>query len=392
MKKLLFVGIGSALMFTMGGVGPASADNGVHISTAATAAGDVTINTASGAGRCAGCHRAHTAKAKMLLKEAQPALCYTCHGGGLGAKTDVQNGTSGTTGAALRGGGFEFALIGSAAASKTMALPVAPSTRWGTSNQLVPVGASEATTSSHQIDGVTTGTMWGNGAVSATANVGKATVTLECASCHDPHGNGNYRILKPVPNDAADGIVITPAIAIGDILPGGAIATVAVAAVMGPVGIVIPDAPGTDDASRAASHIYTTTNYWSVVDRNVPLTKGGAAVGDTVTDGYIANVSQWCSTCHTRYLAKAPAYEVSSGDAVFNYRHTSGRVDKAGVSRPNCIQCHVSHGSNATVAAGGFVPGEGVDPLVSAVSGTAGTDSKLLRIDQRGTCVMCHNV
>ena len=34
MKKLLFLGIGSALMFTIGGVGPAQADNGPHVSTA----------------------------------------------------------------------------------------------------------------------------------------------------------------------------------------------------------------------------------------------------------------------------------------------------------------------------------------------------------------------
>ena len=37
MKKLLLLGVGSALMFTMGGVGPAQADNGPHISTAGAA-------------------------------------------------------------------------------------------------------------------------------------------------------------------------------------------------------------------------------------------------------------------------------------------------------------------------------------------------------------------
>jgi predicted CXXCH cytochrome family protein len=212
MKKFLFLGIGSALMFTMGGVGPAQADNGPHISTAATAAGDVTINTAAGAGRCAACHRAHTAKAKMLLKEAQPALCYTCHGGGAGANTDVQNGTSGI-GGALRGGGFETALIQSDNASKHMEPPTTVGGRWVTTNTTVPVinGSPKATTSSHQIDGVTSGTIWGNGAISSAVNLGKAAVTLECGSCHDPHGNGNYRILKPVPNDATPVAILVKA-------------------------------------------------------------------------------------------------------------------------------------------------------------------------------------
>ena len=77
MKKLLLLGVGSALAFTMGGVGPAQADNGPHVSFAATTAGKIVVSDA--AGRCASCHRAHTAQAEFLLKQAQPALCYTCH-------------------------------------------------------------------------------------------------------------------------------------------------------------------------------------------------------------------------------------------------------------------------------------------------------------------------
>jgi len=390
MKRILFIGAGSALVFAMGGVGSAQADNGVHISTAATAAGDVTVNTGSGAGRCAGCHRTHTAKAKMLLKEAQPALCYTCHGGGAGANTDVQNGTSGV-GGALRGGGFEYALIGADGASKHMELPAAGSTRMVTSLQTVPVGASEATTSKHQIDGVTAGTMWGNGAISATANVGKADVTLECGSCHDPHGNGNYRILKPVPVDAGTltstqiapavperaavvGVVDDPLTPANEFVAAVAFRA-ATAAVMsaGAAGIVIPD---------AAVKTYTTTNYWSVADATVPLVKGGAAPTVAGSDGFITNVGAWCATCHTRYLAQAPAYETDSGDAVFTYRHTSNRV---GLSRPNCIQCHVSHGSNAAMTGSsvGLNPGDTPAPVGA---------SRLLRVDQRGTCVMCHNM
>ena len=370
MKRLLFLGAGGALLFIFGGAGPASADAGPHISTASGINASVTVANA-GAGRCASCHRTHTAKASMLLKQAQPALCYSCHGGGAGANTDVQNGTSlgGTALKALRGGGFEYALIGADAASKTMAATAA-SYGIPSINQNVPVGASEATTSKHSIDGVTSGTMWGNGAISATANVGKAAVKLECGSCHDPHGNGNYRILKPVPTDAA--YVVTPAVVAN---PLAVPPVLAAAAVMSTTGVKIPD---------AAAKVYTTTNYWNVGDANVPKTTVATSDG-TFADGYIANVSQWCATCHSRYMAKAPDYSTNSGDAVFTYRHTSGRTDKAGVGRPNCIQCHVSHGSNAAMT--------GYSANHTAPDGTTpARTSRLLRIDNRGTCVMCHNV
>jgi predicted CXXCH cytochrome family protein len=94
-----------------------------------------------GADRCASCHRAHTAKSAYLLAaSSQENLCFTCHGdGGTGATTDVQSGIAyggaGTVDAtgkwigasrtttvagALRGGGFETAMIGASQASKEM--------------------------------------------------------------------------------------------------------------------------------------------------------------------------------------------------------------------------------------------------------------------------------
>jgi predicted CXXCH cytochrome family protein len=374
-KKLLLVGVGSALMFTMGGIGTAAADNGPHRSTA-VGAGQTALLSNAGGGRCASCHRAHTAKAEFLLKAAQPALCYTCHNGA-GAQTNVIDGVDSGNDAALRGGGFQNAKIDGAGASKTMGtvpgahgLPVASE-----GVPALPTGA--AVTSKHQIDGTTSGTIWGNGAVSATVNPGKAGVTLECGSCHDPHGNGNYRILKPVPVDAGTltQTVITPA-------STSATGVVTPAELSAPAeGVKIPD---------AIAKVYTTSNYWDVTDRNVPNV-AGVALAPTETDGYITNVAQWCSTCHTRYLAGSGSYAINSGDAAFTYRHRSNRTDKAGVSRPSCIQCHVSHGSNVSMsgdAAAASLPG---GPTLK--SGDAGYgDSKLLRVNNRGTCVMCHNV
>jgi hypothetical protein len=307
-------------------------------------------------------------------------LCYTCHAGA-GAATNVKDGVNAYSNAALRGGGFEKAKIDGAGATKTMGtvpgahgLPVL--------SRGVPAlpGASVAVTSKHQIDGATAGTIWGNGAISATVNPGKAGVTLECGSCHDPHGNGNYRILKPIPNDAGTltQTVISPATT--DATTG----VVTPAELSAPAtGVSIPD---------ATAYVYTTTDYWSVVDRSVPTVTGGTLpLAATVTDGYIANVSQWCATCHTRYLAGSGSYAINSGDAAFTYRHRSNRNNSAGVSRPNCIQCHVSHGSNVSMvgdAAAASYPGG-----AELKTGDVGYgDSKLLRVNNRGTCVMCHNV
>ena len=111
--------------------------------------------------------------------------------------------------------------------------------------------------------------------------------------------------------------------------------------------------------------------------------KDAAGVVIPPTDGYIQNVAQWCTTCHTRYLAGTGSYKTASGDATFMYRHRSDANYKAGAA--NCITCHVSHGSNAVMAGAsvGLLPGDAAAP--------AG-DSRLLRVNNRGTCVMCHNV
>jgi predicted CXXCH cytochrome family protein len=384
-KKLLLLGAGSALIFTMGGVGTAAADAGPH-KTTMVGAGQTALISVAGGGRCASCHRAHTAKAEFLLKDAQPALCYSCHGGP-GASLDVVDGVNNDNGGALRGGGFEYALINGAGATKTISL-ADPVTGKSTKTATAPAGTVEApVTSRHQIDGTTTGTMWGNGAISASVNPGKAGVTLECGSCHDPHGNGNYRILRPVPNDAATSAVAatatTPAVA---------------AVVVAPVNI--PD---------AITKTYTTTDYWLVADRSVPTVAGGVAPIAGQTDGYITNVAAWCTTCHTRYMASSGSYKTNSGDALFTYKHRSDSIDKDGVSRPNCIQCHVSHGTSATMisraasftAPDGLVPtpqglgatvNAGTPPVPTLVGGTAIGTSRLLRVDNRGVCVMCHNL
>jgi predicted CXXCH cytochrome family protein len=401
MKKFLFLGIGAALMFTMGGVGPAQADNGKHISTAqgASVVGGL-VNNAGG--RCAGCHRAHTAKAEYLLKVAQPQLCYSCHADGGGASTNVVSGVIMDTAQALRGGGFEKALIGSALATKDTGV-LDSAGRMTTSNQTVPVLANGVTTTSkHLIDGVTAGTAYGNGTDASGA--GKS-LTLECGSCHDPHGNGNYRVLRPIPVDSgyashqikaavaykaaviADPLAVPPVVGSPEVL--------AAPAVMSPAaGINIPD---------ATAKVYTTANYWLSGDSLVPndptaTLTGTKKVTDLAADGYINNIANWCTTCHTRYQAVSGSYKTARAgtntagqDTNFTYQHRSDANYKG--SAANCITCHVSHGSNATMTGSALTVANPGAPLTAFGDATTSSpDSKLLRVDNRGTCAMCHNV
>lgn len=308
------LGLGCAVALWAGAL-PAAADNGPHVKGAGIVADT-----------CAGCHRVHTAQAPGLLKQPQTALCYTCHGASAsGASTDVESGVgyadakrTGTPGA-LRGGGFEYALIDSGS-------PEGPSA----GGKVPALASGEAVTSTHSVDS-SEQTAWGYGPVSAEADYGK-TISLRCGNCHDPHGNGNYRVLRTTPKDLVEYPENGPEVAIAD----------------------------------AAEKVYTTGNYWQVEDAKAP--------------DFIADISAWCATCHTRYLAPSGSGSSGSGDAVFKYRHRSDGTSQASAS---CVQCHVSHGSNASM--GTYSSGV-TDPEGASTA----SDSRLLRIDNRGVCQMCH--
>jgi predicted CXXCH cytochrome family protein len=366
-KKLLFLGLGTALMVTMGGVGAAQADSigsPHNIFKGNVAIGGVSnyVNPVAGLGAsaCAGCHRAHTAKGTgFLLKDPQPMLCLNCHDGTI-SHLAVNTGTDTANNGALRGGGFVTAKIGSDAATKTL------SPTGGRVISNIPVGVSAPVTSSHQINGTTTGTMWGNG----TTGVGQTAVTLECGACHDPHGNGNYRLLKPSP-DGSQYIISAPGIT--PVVKSPATA------------VNIPDQPVVNKAANG----YDTTDYWNVQAPGTPLTAdevtaNGVKAG-TVTDGFLGGIAAWCTTCHTRYLSPSGGAGINTGDAVFTYKH---RSDAQANNKPNCIQCHVAHGTNATM--GGYAnlvtePTDGVTPLSGSYQ-----NADLLRVNDRGTCIMCH--
>jgi predicted CXXCH cytochrome family protein len=397
MKRLLLLGVGSALTFTMGGgVVTAQADNGPHISS--IQAIGTTNSTVSG-DKCAGCHRIHTAQSsdgKLLKTNTEAGLCFSCHGtAASGASTNVVDGVgyenpttgvqsrdrsvssaSGVVAGALRGGGFSYALIGSSIAKRDIvSSSYHPEGTAG--NQTIPAlvpgnQAPAATTSTHTVG--QTGTAWGNGALNSGAG---SQVALECGSCHDPHGNGNYRILRAMPN----GGVAQPARTV--IKDNTATTTVDETLLSATAGIVIPD---------ATSKVYTTTDYWQTGSPTVPRIINGTTVSSTVTpDGFIANVSDWCTTCHTRDRgdnAKTPQTVggvTAPVDSIFTYRHTTSKIDVVGTR--NCITCHVAHGTNA------LATGTESSQVLQPDGQAAPTgDSRLLRVDNRGICLMCHNV
>jgi predicted CXXCH cytochrome family protein len=324
----------------------ALADGGPHV---------VSLNNGTNpmGGTCGACHRAHTASGPNLINAASDtALCMTCHGpAGMGATTDVSDGVLNGTSQGLRGGGFSYALMDSSWTS-TVANPA----------------VSRPTTSAHQIDGVTDVTMWGNGAL-GTPNAG-TTVTLECTSCHNPHGNGNYRILKPIPEQSG---------ATG--------------------GINVADGQG------LSYTVFKTNNRY---------------FGDSYTGWpWTYSMTQWCAQCHTRYDADNTSADglggpghTDSGDAIYKFRHMTrfenwlncqvchtgangtGRApDPLGVGssgfshEPVCLSCHVAHGTAATMnISAGSVPW----PNGSLTPG-GNSRSALLRLDNRGVCQGCHD-
>ena len=358
MKKLilalLVAGVG-----TITAVTTASADNGPH--------GGYTFTTDA----CAGCHRVHTAQGEKFLKTPDRlSLCFSCHDG-TGTVLDVWDGAmlsarlnpalrdgnpTGVAGA-LRGGGMVYARIdtgnattpGVALANTAAGLPV----------NSAHVKFGSALVSGDGNDLVTNGIIWGN----VTTGQGKVvSAGIVCSDCHNPMGTGTFRILRKRPN-------LSDAVA----------------------DVTLPDIGTVGDN---ASKVYTTPNYWLTYSV-LPV---GVGQDDAVPPGGPPRtlVASWCTQCHTRYLSNA---NTASGDPIFNFKHYSdgNRVINAGTTpwlgapytatfSPFCLQCHVSHGSNSSFDAGSFssaVPWPGTTT-------PRGTETTLLKINNRGTCVGCH--
>ena len=407
----LRLGLGSSLLlgaWLLLAAMPVAADGGPHI---AGSNSGVTGLTADG---CAGCHRAHTAGGEMLLAEGDPeALCLSCHGAaGTGATTDVESGVQyGLGGATVRGapaagmlrsGGFVEARMDSTNSERISypRLQGGAVTTWFSSHvKVLPAG--QPVTSAHMAFAgtavVAQGVAWGNGGINT--GVGPA-FSATCTTCHNPHGNGLYRILNPIPGDGTGPLVEAPAVNVTDAaLPAGT------------------DAAGTRNYTilwgRTLADVVNATypgggtgvtggDYWRdyLPWNGVPgLSSGGLPTPATGTNGdrpmYVPNgsgvnanlagfrgqITAWCAACHTRYDAVTGA-TVNTGDDIFTYRHDVGQSE--------CTQCHVAHGSNAVM------PGtySAVAPYPDAAGGAApitSGSSRLLKIANRGTCQGCHD-
>jgi len=288
---------------------------------------------------CAGCHRTHTGSGAGLLKTTSSYnLCMACHGvTSGGANTDVRDGVYVTGNAPLKSGGFVNAKMNTALGASA---------------------AAAVATSKHSVNGMpgyVPGTIWGLGAINSGAGT---SFSLECYSCHDPHGksglNGaaTYRVLRSVPR------YVTGA---------------------SNVPFTVPDVITKEYTIKDITGKYYGENYPATDDNN------------TTDNSKIATLSSWCATCHTRiHGAGAATGSTNSGDAIYAFRH---RTDGANISNtsangdPACLTCHVAHGSSATMGAySAAVPKPG-----TAEGGGSYLDSTLLRINNRGVCESCHN-
>jgi predicted CXXCH cytochrome family protein len=365
----------------------------------------VAINSGAGTGStltsdsCAGCHRAHTASGSNLIAaDDANALCTTCHGtSGAGATTNVDNGMqyalgSGTTGrgaeaAALRSGGFLTARIDSSHPSRITYGAIVNGVPGILGSANVPVLASDQPTTSAHIalnpSLVSKGIAWGNGATGA-----GQPLSLECTSCHNPHGNGQYRILIPSPGDGSGPLFEDLPVNVTDAaLPTGTGAagvrnyTVEWGRTLADV--VAGTYPGGGTGPTGGDYFRRYLPWNGVPGSTVAGSFGDRPMyvpGGTNLTSFRAQITAWCSTCHTRY-DRVTGAGTDTGDPIFRYRHTVG-------GNPECTVCHVAHGSNAQMT-GTY---SSAFPYPDSVGGSdLSASSRLLKIDDRGTCQACHD-
>ena len=286
--------------------GTALADGGPHVE----------IGFDDDLDQCAGCHKTHTGGAEDLLAaDDQWDLCMSCHDGA-GALTNVLDGRlmeSPPDSNGLRGGGFAYARMD-------------PARILGPEDELI----SAPVTSIHTIgvEGTAFGSMFGSGVYSAGENV-----ILQCTSCHNPHGNGRYRILRSTP----EGIL-------GD-------------------AVEVPDEP--------QPYAYTIT-YDSYRYRDFT----------EYPENILRVLDDWCSYCHVAYLAGPNAGHQDSGDPIFRYRHMTDDLGGGG-----CLFCHVAHGTSATM--GPLSSGVPWPSSPDSHEGDLGR-SALLWANSRAVCGICH--
>jgi hypothetical protein len=381
---------------------------------------------------CAGCHRAHTSISTItwtdnfdpniqhdaLLTTSATLMyqfCYACHGDGTqGADTNVQSGIYegtlyGVQGGILNGGGFD-----SLDTSATSSTHMFKGSSWGAYG----------------------GGYFGQGAVGAdgqdpNANVGETVaIKMDCATCHDPHGSANYRILK--------------AVVFGNKVGGYEQVTGAASGAPGspldpnPNGWVSSNETGWPAGGFRLHRDYPAyqPNYTKAL-----YAKGYdvLAANNTPLPSPVVNpdkgMSGWCAGCHATYNGRSAVvggpgsqnstYNAGDGGG-FKMRHRHPmNVPLSNYHGPDyqsmivtdqvlpldhditegptttntssdwleCLTCHRAHGTAATMK--GWANEYAIDPsddIADFVSRSgSGDPSALLRLNNRGVCEVCHN-
>jgi predicted CXXCH cytochrome family protein len=374
-KKLMLLVAAGTLWLFLAAI-PALADGGPH--TASSHSGVDTLTSDS----CAGCHRAHTAQgARLINQSTEEGLCLSCHGSSsLGATADVLDGvqyaikTDGsgdrdlaTKIGALRGGGFENAYIGEVgrvAVSTAGALPT--SVVSGYKTKVTVATSSGPVTSAHLALAGTnldnTGTAWGNG--TAASGVGPV-VEMGCTSCHNPHGNGQYRILNTVPTaTAAAGSTFTSAWSkplVG--ATGGTYTTVDSHALL-PGDTVTITANSNSVNNGTATVLAVNINTFTLTSFTVPMTGAGTGSGGIVTrtggvkvkdyTNPAANDTRNYTVIQTQagvfYTSQMGAYNFAQGD-YFHRQVPWNAPSGSTADAPNGVAV-----ATGTVAGGNYVP------------------------------------
>jgi len=406
------------------------------VPTAANANFAIHGNYVTDTDACAGCHRAHTSVSSIgwtdtLGNEHSSALlvtsatemwqfCYACHDAtSQGADTNVQQGIYegslyGTNGAILNGGGFD-----SLDETATTSTHMYKGNGWGAYG-----GGYFGTGSTFAADYSNAG----QGPQPPNFMVGTGNeIKMDCATCHDPHGSANYRILKAVVNGNNVGGYV-PTLDPTDPDPDGFVSSVE------------PGWPvnGFRLHTQYPAYVpnYTTPMYAKGYDMTT------ASMGTPGATNENKGMSGWCAGCHNTYLGQlatetiggtdyqsfASTYNAGDGMGLaVRHRHPinvpldnyngpdkssmivtdttlplAHAIDEQGSTANEkedwieCLTCHRAHGTAAAMT--GWASNAGAASLVDSSGAPINqfpaanpVPSALLRYDNRGVCERCHN-
>jgi predicted CXXCH cytochrome family protein len=322
MRRILLIMV-FATVLGFGAASLAYANGGPH--------GGYTATTDS----CAGCHRAHTAPGpNLLVSNNTYDLCMSCHGAtGAGANTNVDDGFYLSTRDDATGDGNH-----GAANTPDMA----PLLGGGFVNY-----QGAAVTSIHDPFGVELAA-WGNGGARGTLT--DLPEALDCASCHDPHGSPNYRII----NEVVNGVNV----AVAQVDEG--------------------DAKDYDSEQWGAG----TSSLCAACHGAYHVTRPGSG-SDNSDDGmgnpdYGGDISSFAHRVDMPYGYGGNANPETIGMGGYFLPLAESGVNDQVV----CMTCHMPHGTAAQMT--------GIADGVGLPGDTSATDSALLRLDNRGVCEVCH--